>query len=171
MWIFFLFSSCLKCTEHQCLACCRLEEALLNTFFVHVLYFKKQWFPPPCCLALFTECNIHERADPQPQRTTPSPHRAAAPWVRHPPSLGLWLKPVPGTPFGECRTSRGITSLWFLVSLLVPSIYNHSESEFRAGLPWTPPGLWGLWDVTEAILCQPHSAASLARVHCTQTAL
>lgn len=31
-----------------------------HPFWVHVLYFKKQPIPPPCCLAFYTEYNIHE---------------------------------------------------------------------------------------------------------------
>lgn len=162
-----IFFSSFKCTKHQDSAYCGLDEPLLNTlFWVHVLYFKKQLIPPPCCLSFYTEYNIHERAQinsPGEQRP-PRTEQLLSASPTHPPracaSNLLW-----GHRSRERGSNGTITSLGFPVSLLTLSVCDPHRDV-------VPVGNWpvnSLMHVMEATQCLPYGAVSLAWLHCVQT--
>lgn len=115
-----------------------------HSFWVRVLYFKKQPIPPPCCLAFYIEYNINERdqinslREQHPLCTEQLPNGSPI----HPPlacaSNLFW------GPFRECRSNRTTRSLRFPTSLLTLLVCDNYEVDFKAILILLGTGLWTL---------------------------
>lgn len=116
-----------------------------HSFWVHVLYFKKQPISPPCCLAFYTEYNIHERDQinsPREQHPVCTEQLLNGSPI-HPPqacaSNLFW-----GHHLRECGSNGTITSLWFPTSLLTLSVCDNCQGDFRDMLSLLGTGLWTL---------------------------
>jgi len=145
-----------KCTKHQSLAYCGMYWlASEHPFWVHVLYFKKQLIPPPCCLTLCTECNIHEwdRNDGLREQRPQGPERLQG--------------RAPGLPWGDhIRPGGAGTARWAQpsaspISLLTLSVRGSCEGEFRDTHSLWGTGMWILRSQNHeeylySVLVRPH---------------
>ena len=118
-----------------------------HSFRVHVLYFKKQLIPPPCCLAFYTEYNIHERHQINSLREhcplcaeqllDGSPSHL--PQARA--SNLFW-----GNCFRGCGSNGAVTSLQFPTSLLTLSVCDNCAGDLEVHSP--------CWELA----CEPFNA-------------
>lgn len=94
-----------------------------HPFWVHVLYFKKQPIPPPCCLAFYTEYNIHKGDQADSFREQHS-WRTAAEWFARPPGLVVLQTCSEETTSGSTKTTEwalpsGSLVLFYLYQFVV----------------------------------------------------
>lgn len=131
-WCNFFLS--FKCTKHQSLAYCGLDWlASEHPFWVHVLYFKKQPNPPPCCLTFCTEYNVHEKGPEW---------RLKAKRPQGPEQLQGRAPSLPeGTGLGERERQGGHSSL------LLPFLSDSAHLWQLWGWVWRQTLPLGVWDV------------------------